>query len=550
MKAVVVYAALSKKGDPDQASIESQIAKVRERLAHLYGDDLLVVGSFYDDGHSGSKKNRGPGLEQAIAAVTRAADEHGSAELWANTSARFARGSGRLGEARALGALFYDLRSRGVEIRTVADDEYLRNEMLVGFASAQAAKYSADLSESVKRAKRRQAEKGEHLGGPLPIGYRLDEDKAVVIDPATAPTVERIFDLAAQGVPDSALARQMNSEGFRTRNGRPFDRRAIQAIVTNAFYAARIVYDGETFDAQHEPLIDAATFDRTQAQRPTRDRSRPEQHRAGRPARRHLLSSLAVCAKCGSPMFAYTSPYKRKDGTRARSYQCRSYRFSDGTCDQKPVDAEAIDAAVMERLHDLLPDFETWIAQLEDRHAGERQRLADLVNQAEADRDRQARALDQHERRYRDMVARDDAKADLALEFVADAHRDLADAETRLQATRDALDSIPASAPRDALLDFALSLRDAIRGQAENAHGVEEVNRVLVTNFEAFEVHQEWELHSDAEPIVQAGRVLIEPVLRIEVARRFWPEPLDASEPPAPPLEWIEAVRNSDLSQW
>ena len=41
----------------------------------------------------------------------------------------------------------------------------------------------------------------------------------------------------------------------------------------------------------------------------------------------------AVCGRCGSPMFARTSSYERKDGTRGRSYQRRSYVTSDGTCD-------------------------------------------------------------------------------------------------------------------------------------------------------------------------------------------------------------------------
>ena len=111
------------------------------------------------------------GLRAAIAAAISAADEHGSAELWANTSARFARGTGKKDEARSMLELFTHLRRAGVALRSVHDDEFVTNEMLVGFASAQASKYAEDLSESVKRAKRRQAERGEHLGGPLPLGY-------------------------------------------------------------------------------------------------------------------------------------------------------------------------------------------------------------------------------------------------------------------------------------------------------------------------------------------------------------------------------------------
>jgi Resolvase, N terminal domain len=161
--AVVIYGCLSDKAE-DEQSIPSQIAKVRERLAAVYPDGFGVVGEFTNDVMSGSKRNRGPGLQAAIEAATRAADERGRAELWANTSARFARGRGRKDEARSLLELFTQMSRAGVRLRSVHDDEMLREEQ-VGIASRMAAKHSKDLAESVKRAKRRQAERGEHLGG-------------------------------------------------------------------------------------------------------------------------------------------------------------------------------------------------------------------------------------------------------------------------------------------------------------------------------------------------------------------------------------------------
>jgi hypothetical protein len=416
--------------------------------------------------------------------------------------------------------------------------------MLVGFASAQASKYSADLSESVTRAKRRQAECGEHLGGPLPLGYVKGDTPA--IDPAHAPTIERIMDLAHQGVPDSQIARTVNAEGFRTRKGRPFDRRAIQAIVTNVFYSGRIAYEDTIYDGQHSALVTPEVFDAIQAARPQRDLGKGH-HQAGAPARRHLLARLAVCAECGERMYAVTSPYRRKDGTKARQYVCHAYKFGTGLCDAKPVNAEVVDTAVMESLHDVLPDFEAWIAAIEDRHADERARLAQLVEKAEAERDRQEANVGRHERRYRDAVASDDdTKADLLLEFVAQARRDVEDAETRLKATKDAFDSIPDKARSDRLLDFAIGLRDAIRGKVDRAHSVDQVNRALHEAFESFLI---WRQTDDEpaclQPSYAAGCVAIEPILRPEITTGLFD--WDAVEP-APPMAWIEAIRYSDHS--
>lgn len=246
-----------------------------------------------------------------------------------------------------------------------------------------------------------------------------------------------------QGVPDGLLGRTVNKEGHRTRSGRPFDRRSIQAVVLNPFYAGLIVYDGQEYEAQHPRLVDRDAWRRMVAAREARDLGR-DSHKAGAPARRHLLSKLAECGRCGGPMYASTSSYLRKgDGGRARSYACRSYRSSDGVCDAKPVDAELVDTAVMERLHDLLPDFDRWISQIEDRNADERSRIACLVEKAERDRDAQARALEAHERRYRLAVTDDDAKADLLLEFVQEARAELSAADLRLTAANDALVSLP-----------------------------------------------------------------------------------------------------------
>src|SRR4051794_6253102 len=91
--AVAIYAALSRKKTKtdaddrqDEESVDSQIAKVRKRLAQVYPDGFDLLDEFSEAGHSGSKKNRGPELERAIVAVVSAANERDHVELWGNTS--------------------------------------------------------------------------------------------------------------------------------------------------------------------------------------------------------------------------------------------------------------------------------------------------------------------------------------------------------------------------------------------------------------------------------------------------------------------------------
>ena len=97
----------------------------------------------------------------------RAAAEFGCAELWVFKSERLARGSGRKDEARSVMEVFVEMRRAGVALRSVEDDVYFTNPMLIGVADAMAHKYSEDLSAHTKRGLRQRK---ELLGKPSVSG--------------------------------------------------------------------------------------------------------------------------------------------------------------------------------------------------------------------------------------------------------------------------------------------------------------------------------------------------------------------------------------------
>ena len=100
----------------------------------------------------------------------RAAAEHGCAELWVFKSERLARGSGRKDEARSVLEVYVEMRRHGVDLRSVEDDAYFTNPMLVGVADAMAHKYAADLSAHVRRGLAERKAAGKPVG-PVPSGY-------------------------------------------------------------------------------------------------------------------------------------------------------------------------------------------------------------------------------------------------------------------------------------------------------------------------------------------------------------------------------------------
>jgi hypothetical protein len=539
------------KSSPDEKeSVADQHRIVLEAIEREDGRE--VIGVFGEANKSGYRKERGPQLETAMRAAVEAAAEHGAAELWVFHSSRLARGDGRKGR-RSLMKVYADLLYEDVQVRSVTDDEFVRNGMLVGVASEQNAKYSADLSGHVQRGKRQAAERGESPFGSLPDGYAaerwLDErgrkQRRVVLDPSRSGVVRAILTDALKGVADAALARKLNTQAVTTRKGNPWTRSLIRDLVTNPFYCGRISYGGELFEGKHERLIEPAEFDRMMAARRARDHARDRKVK-GRPAKRHALGKLAVCGHCGRRMAAFTGPHARKDGSKLRTYRCFAWDLPGDPCHRRQYEAEALDAAVLGNLGNLLPDFRAWIASVTERQSGERERLEARLELATSERDEAARTVETAERRYLDVMGTDDEQ--LVLGAMRLARRDLDDAGKRLGALMVALDATPAGTPTDALLDFAAALQRALRG-VDTSGSMAQVNAALAEVFEAFVIH--------ADPVT------VEPVLDVGVAQAMLyeldgVEYLDTTGAPstapfvaageAPPMAWLDAMLESQTT--
>jgi DNA invertase Pin-like site-specific DNA recombinase len=549
------------KSSPDEK--ESVTDQHRQVLAAMPDDRFLVAEPFGESNRSGYRKERGPQLEVAMRTAIEAAAEHGEAELWVFHSSRLARGDGRKGR-RSLMKIYADLLYENVQIRSATDDEFVRNGMLVGVASDQNSKYSKDLSDHVRRGQRQVAEKGGNPRGPLPDGYApeywVDEKgkrhRRIVLHAEREGVVRGILDESRKGAPDTAIARSLNARGVTTRQGNPWSRRTVQNLVLNPFYAGRIHWQGEVYEGSHPRLIEPRDFDRMVAARDSRDLGRGR-HVKGRPAKRHALQRLAVCGACGRRMVSWTSPYKRKDGSKQRTYRCPGYHEQNDSCSATHYDAEEIDRHVLSALDSLLPDFEAWIAQVTERQSGERERLDAELESVEADRDEQAKRTDAVEAKWADYVAAgDDAKADLVVKAIERERTELDRRAKLVSATRAALDATPAEAPTDSLLDFAASLQKAVRG-IDTTGSMAQVNAALSEIFEGFAIYPACRNASSTGPDVIP--VTIEPVLHSGVAWAILFEnapttgrmslPFEVGDE-VPPMGWLaSSYRNSDHSQ-
>jgi site-specific DNA recombinase len=142
--------------------------------------------------------------------------------------------------------------------------------VLLSFAQFEREVIGERVRDKIAASKR----KGLWVGGPIPLGYATVNKKLVVV-PEEAETVRAIFRLYLQCGSVGALAEELARRKIvskvrtiangRTQSGGPYSVGALAHFLKNRFYIDEVVYRGEVYAGEHEPIIDRATFEAVQA---------------------------------------------------------------------------------------------------------------------------------------------------------------------------------------------------------------------------------------------------------------------------------------------
>jgi site-specific DNA recombinase len=141
--------------------------------------------------------------------------------------------------------------------------------VLLSFAQFERELIGARVRDKIAACKR----KGIWVGGPVPLGYAVT-DKKIVAVPAEAEAVRMIFAQYLQLGSVRALAEELDRQGVRSRrrrlsNGRSvvegrFGVGALAHLLKNRFYIGEVVYRGEVYRAEHEPIVQSRLFEAVQ----------------------------------------------------------------------------------------------------------------------------------------------------------------------------------------------------------------------------------------------------------------------------------------------
>jgi site-specific DNA recombinase len=187
--------------------------------------------------------------------------------------------------------------------------------------------------------------KGMWMGGAVPLGYRVQDRKLVVVD-EEAETVRHIYRRYLDLQSPKRIAIELNAKGLKTKTGRPWNKGNLHHILRNCVYIGKVSHKGETFDGEQQAIVDLDTWETVQrfmdATPTNTDLTRKSDYVSA-------LKGLLYCGHCGGMMTMAATT--RKNGKRYSYYKCsRDSRRAISSCPVKQVAATTLEDVVFEQI--------------------------------------------------------------------------------------------------------------------------------------------------------------------------------------------------------
>jgi hypothetical protein len=264
--------------------------------------------------------------------------------------------------------------------------------MLVhGIMSSIAEFYSRNLATEVTKGLTQKVAQGG-TPGKAPVGYRNiqyrddsgREVRTVEVDEDRARLVTLAFELYATGEHSvmSVLA-EVTARGLTTlptprHPAKPLDKNTMYKLLRNPYYVGVIRYRGALHPGSHEPIVEAALFDKVQALL-TAKTANDARHRA----HAHHLKGMLWCGACGSRMLLDFAT--NRHGVTYAYFIC-SGRAKKKGCTRRSVPVQLAERLVADTYRSVTISEATYTtaaakmqASFDKRMSGHDQDLADLT---------------------------------------------------------------------------------------------------------------------------------------------------------------------------
>ncbi len=356
---VAAYARVSTDEEDQQSSIRVQREHYESYIKNNPGWEF--AGVYYDEGITGTKKEKRPGLMQMMEDCRNGRIDY----VITKSVSRFARNSADCLE------LTRTLLGIGIPIyfeKENIDTSKMEGELLLSIMGGIAQAESASISENNKLGAKYRFQNGTFKISCPPYGYIWDKDSGrLLINREEAEVVRYIFDETIAGRGRDSIAAELRWRGVPARKGGAWSASTVGDILKNEKYMGDCLfqktYTDQSFrkhrnrgeedqyymEGHHEPIISRETFEA--ASRIT------EQHRAekgiqkesGKYQKRYPMTGKIECGTCGGRMRR-----RIRSDNKEVIYSCMTHIHDPRSCSMKSIWNYRVEAAFVRMMNKLI----------------------------------------------------------------------------------------------------------------------------------------------------------------------------------------------------
>ncbi|MFJ7682623.1 recombinase family protein [Peribacillus butanolivorans] len=238
------------------------------------------------------------------------------------------------------------------------------NEMMFSFQAMMANFEYKQIKKRLSRGRLASAEQGKWtMSNRVPLGYKKNGDKRLVIVEDEAKIIRHIFQKTLERVSANEIAKQLDTLGWRSRNGKVLTSTHISSIRRNVVYRgvvqARRKVNGRIADEvfvenAHESIIPKQQW--LEVQKMLEENTNGNFFNKKKASRR--LQNLLYCDCCGRKR------YLQCDGTDTDFIKSCSYKIDNNKCQDRGHKYLPVEKFVLQKVKEKKPDFEEELKKL------------------------------------------------------------------------------------------------------------------------------------------------------------------------------------------
>lgn len=305
---VAAYCRVSTDSDAQLESLEAQKSHYESYIRTR--SDWTFAGLYYDEGITGTKKDKRPELMRMISDC-----EAGKIDLIVTKSiSRFSRNTTDCLElVRKLLGLHIPIFFEKENINTGT----MESELFLSILSSMAESESVSIAENSKWSVQKRFENGTFKIGYPPYGYDWD-GKQMIVNKEQAAIVKEIFSAVLSGKSSITIAKALNERGIPAKRGGKWDSTTIRSMIANEKYTGDCLFQKTYSDGEfnrhvnhgersqyvahnhHEAIISHEDAEAARSMILQHAREKGIQAESSKYQNRYAFTGKIICGECGS----------------------------------------------------------------------------------------------------------------------------------------------------------------------------------------------------------------------------------------------------------